>query len=382
MCDASPVSGGYGTITGAEATLAVRAQLGGEAEVGAWTVVELGRGRGNATTSLGVVRVTGTARVGGVPAPWSQIRKVFVPPSDVAGVDMGRSVEHWNYWRREPELMASGQLRLLPPGLAAPAAYLVDGDDRAVAVWMEDLGDLAAPAWPVTDLDRAAHGIGRLGGWFAGRPPAGRWLSTDLLGQWVRDLPGMTRPLLGPGGPGWGHPVARAIFPAGPGGPVARLIDDAAGQLAALAVPLHTFCHRDTGLDNLLLRTDPDQVVMFDWALAGVGPVGEDLGVLFASATRHAADQPMRLCRRLFDHYLAGLQSVGGAAVDLAAVNTAAVWRAALATAALRECIFAAFHIARAIEEPGSGEETLAALARDASTIEALADAALTDADP
>lgn len=366
------MSVGRTAVSRGEVTRAVRAQLGADAEVGEWTAVPLGRGRGDATTSLGVVRVSGTAQVGGKPAAWSQIRKVFVPAPDVAGLDMGRSAGHWNYWRREPELMASGHLTRLPSGVAAPIAYVVDDGAAAVTVWMEDLGDLTAPEWTPQELDRVAHGLGRLGGWFAGRPPAEAWLSTDLLGQWVRDLPGMTVPLLGPGAPGWGHPVARSVFANGPAGPVARLIEQAPSQLAAVAAPPRTFCHRDPGLDNLLLRSHPEEIVLFDWALAGTGPVGEDLGVLFASVARHTAGEPMAVCRRLFDHYLVGIGSAGATAID-----GTAVWRAAVATAALRECIFAAFHIARGIEEPGAGAQTLAALARDAAAIEALAAAAL-----
>jgi hypothetical protein len=371
------MNGGPDTITSDEVARAVRAQLGDGAAVTSWRVAELGRGRGDATTSLGVARVGGTAQLGGVSAAWSQIRKVYVPPADVAGIDMGRTVGHWNYWRREPELLASGLLRGLPPGVGAPAAYLVTGNEDAVTVWMEDLGDLAAPTWTRRDLDRVAYGLGRLGGGFAGRAPYAPWLGTDLLGQWVRDLPDMAAPLLGLDSPGWNHPIARGVFPSGAASPVAQLLGQAAGRLPALAVEPVTFCHRDTGLDNILLRRDSDKIVLIDWALAGSGPLGEDLGVLFASAARQAATDPIALCRSLLEPYLTGLRSVQDAPAD-----ATAVWRAAITTAALREGIFAAFHISRAIEEPAAGTSLLAGLAQDAAVIEALAAAARTEPEP
>jgi hypothetical protein len=371
------MNGGPDTITSDEVARAVRAQLGDGAAVTSWRVAELGRGRGDATTSLGVARVGGTAQLGGVSAAWSQIRKVYVPPADVAGIDMGRTVGHWNYWRREPELLASGLLRGLPPGVGAPAAYLVTGSEDAVTVWMEDLGDLAAPTWTRRDLDRVAYGLGRLGGGFAGRAPHAPWLGTDLLGQWVRDLPDMAAPLLGLDSPGWNHPIARGVFPSGTASPVAQLLGQAAGRLPTLAVEPVTFCHRDTGLDNILLRRDSDKIVLIDWALAGSGPLGEDLGVLFASAARQAATDPIALCRSLLEPYLTGLRSVQDAPAD-----ATAVWRAAITTAALREGIFAAFHISRAIEEPTAGTSLLAGLAQDAPVVEALAAAACAEPEP
>ena len=354
-----------------EVAQALHAQLGAQAVVESWTVHTLGRGRGETTTSLGTSRVSGTARIGGVTVPWSQIRKVYVPPDAVDGIDMGRSVGHWNYWRREPELFASGRLRRLPDGVIAPAPYLLDGSDAQVTVWMEDLGAPATTPWADNDLGRAAHGLGRLAGTFAGRAPDEPWLSADLLGQWVRDLPAWTAPLRGDGAAGWDHPSARAVFPSGSASPVAALLDEAAAHLDALANGPHTFCHRDTGLDNMVLRSGPDVLALFDWALAGTGAVGEDLGVFFASAARQAPGDPIARCTTMLDHYVAGL---GALADD---VDPKTIWQTSVVTAALRESIFAAFHISRAIDGSAPDGTMLAAIARDAAVVEAFAQQAL-----
>jgi len=366
--DAFPVEHGA-AITHDEVGQAVHAQLGPQAMVETWAVHTLGRGRGDATTSLGTSRVSGTARVGTARVPWSQIRKVYVPPDAVAGVDMGRSPGHWNYWFREPKLLASGHLARLPDGVVAPVLYLLtDGEERAT-VWMEDLGTSAGVRWTKDGLGRVAHGLGRLAGAFVGHPPEETWLSTDLLGQWVRDLPAWTLPLRGDGLAGWNHAVARSVFARGSASPVAALLDQAAGQLDVLAVGQRTLCHRDTGLDNLVLR--PDAVALFDWALTGTGAVGEDLGVLFASATREVPAEPIALCRSMLHHYIAGLGLVAKE------IGSEAIWRTAVVTAALRESIFAAFHISRAIEGTAPDGTMLTALARDAAVVEAFAREAL-----
>jgi Phosphotransferase enzyme family len=364
------------TVTDAEVQRAVRAQLGPDATVEQWTVDELGRGRGDATTSLGVCRISGSVRIGGATIEWSQVRKVFVPPPEVAGVDMGRSPGHWNYWRREPALLASDLLTGLPGGVAAPRAYLVEGTDDAATVWTEDLGHVGGTRWSRRELDRVAYGLGLLGGWYAGRAPDEPWLSRNLLHQWVRDLPALAAPLLGPDAPGWSHPVARDVFPAGAAGPVAQLLAVAKATLPAAGDSPMTLCHRDAGLDNLLLRSG-GELVLFDWALAGPGPVGEDLGVLIASVARTPAAgvDHVATCRELVAPYLAGARVRAG--VDL---DPDAVWRTAVVTAALREGIFAAFHISRGIETPDAGAAIRAGLAEHSAIIEALAAAALTAA--
>ncbi len=362
---------GAADITHDQAAQAVQAQLGAHAIVDTWTVHTLGRGRGETTTSLGTSRISGTARIGGATVPWSQIRKVYVPPDAVAGIDMGRSVGHWNYWRRESELFVSGHLGRLPDGLVAPAPYLIAASDAHIIVWMEDLGGPARTTWADDDLGRVAHGLGRLAGAFAEQPPDEAWLSTDLLGQWVRDMPAWTAPLREDSPAGWNQPVARSVFNRGSASPVAALLYQAEGHLDALTDGPPTFCHRDTGLDNMVLRSRPDMVSLFDWALAGTGAVGEDLGVLFASAARQAPREPIALCRAMLDHYVSGLGSLAGE------IDPETIWRTAVVTAALREGIFAAFHISRAIEGSAPDGTMLAGIARDAAVVEAFAQQAL-----
>jgi hypothetical protein len=359
-----------------ELALAVRAQLG-EAAVLTWRATHLGRGRGDNGSSLGVTRVAGWARTPRGDVPWTQIRKVLVRPSDPVEDDLG----HWNHWRREPRVLASGVLAELPTGVAAPAVHLIAPDDAGdqVAVWMEDAGDAPAGPWTSARLLTVAHRLGRLGGGFLGREPTAPWWSRDLLEQWVTLLPVYAPLLHSAGAAGWDDPRIRAVYPTGGRGPVAAVLDAAPALLAGLAAGPATLCHRDSGLDNLRLRGAGRQLVLFDWALAGRGPVGEDLGLLLASVARHVPDDPYGLGRRLHAAYLEGVASIGavGSIGGPGTIEPAGVWRTAVTTAALREAVFAAARLSKALAEDVAGAERVARLGADAPAVEVLAAEAL-----
>ena len=126
------------------------------------------------------------------------------------------------------------------------------------------------------------------------------------------------------------------------------------------------------------MRNIPIEAPLFGLTAEKAGESGhasrerfEDLGVLFASAARQAPGEPIVRCTAMLDHYVAGL---GPLADD---VDPKAIWQTAVVTAALRESIFAAFHISRAIDGSAPDGTMLAAIARDATVVEALAQQAL-----
>jgi len=103
----------------------VRAALAAPAAaLGAWTATPLTHRIINGITG-GLWRVAGTAQVEGAARGWSVILKSIggvagdptspFAPTAVPG--------HWNYWRREPLVYASGLLDTLPAGLRAPRSF-------------------------------------------------------------------------------------------------------------------------------------------------------------------------------------------------------------------------------------------------------------------
>jgi hypothetical protein len=353
---------------------AVRAQLG-PVRVIDWRVDELGRGRGDNATSLGVQRVHGRATSDRGVQDWSQIRKLFVAPTDADD----QAEDHWNHWRREPRLLTSSLLRDLPDGVAAPQPYLVvDAGDR-VTVWMTDAGPEPPDGWTDDALVTVADRLGRLAGAFVAHPPGEPWLSRDLLGQWAAGISTYAPALASSVAAGWDDRRVGRVHPRH--GPVAAVLDAAAQLHAVQLGPVATLCHRDVGLENL--RARGGTLTLFDWALAGPGPVGEDLGLLLASVARLPAirptvraddlarGRPVGPLSGLLTAYIAGCAGVG------AEVDGATVWRTAVVTAALRESIFAAAQLSTVLAGGVTEEDRLAAVAADAPAVAALATAGL-----
>jgi hypothetical protein len=363
----------HGDIDHTEVVRAVRTRFE-HATVERWQVHHLGRGRGDNATSLGVQRVHGSARTPERELAFSHIRKVFVRPPGGAAEE---AQDHWNHWRREPLLMASGRLAELPIGVAAPRVDLIVDEGERATVWMEDAGDEPHDGWSRRRLAMVAYRLGTVAGRFLDHDLAEPWLSRDLLGQWITDLP-LYAPLLHDSdAAGWSDERVRRIH-GGRGGNVASLLDHAASIWAGVAQTPSTLCHRDCSLENLRLRDDGSGLVLFDWALAGPGPVGEDLGLLLASAAPLVTGDPLALGRQLLVAYLRG---VAATAPDQP-VEATTVWRTTVTTAALREAIYSAARLSQELASGAPDTDLLGRLAAGAPALEVLAGEALRLAAP
>src|SRR5205823_825195 len=89
------------TVPSATMTTLARRVLGEEsAEIGAWHAQTISGGLG--VSSIGILRLVGTARIAGDPRPWSLVLKAIRPPApDSATARMERDAGHVLYWRRE-----------------------------------------------------------------------------------------------------------------------------------------------------------------------------------------------------------------------------------------------------------------------------------------
>lgn len=288
---------------------------------GAWTATPLTHRIINGVTG-GLWRVAGTATVGGEARGWSVILKVIGgvpgdPTSPFAPTDVPW---HWNYWRREPLLYASGLLDALPPGLQAPRPFgtSLRGAHEAW-LWLEDVAAPTAVGWPPARFGRAARLLGRWQGRYAagGLPlPEEAWLSTNWLRDWVLPVPATPDPATDP--TAWADaPLVGA--PAWLPGAVAALWAGRDALLAAVERLPRCLCHRDLWASNLLAAPDggpDDAIAIIDWSQAGVGVLGEDpANLAFDSAWMYGVpgeDLP-RLAPLILDEYCAGLREAGWA---------------------------------------------------------------------
>lgn len=296
---------GTGTGTGADAD-ADAAGIGGEP-----TVTPFG-GPGNAGATGGVWRIAAAA---GTVRPWSVVLKLVVH------ADSGN--HHWRssdepadpmYWKREALLYRSGLLGDLRGGLRGPDCLLVaERRDGSVALWLEDVGDVgAARAWPLSRYVVAARHLGAAQASFVGRADTlPRWLSRDWLAAYVARRAGdITAPLPAEA---WRAPLVRIAMPQPLDGWLADVWSRRAQLLSLLAEMPRTLCHLDLWPPNLFADRDGATVVI-DWAYAGVGALGEDVGNLVPDAALDwfvdGADA-RDLHEQVVDGYLAGLSDAG-----------------------------------------------------------------------
>ena len=307
------------------------------AAVLSWEARPLGGSWGKATA--GLHRVTGAAASGGRTVRWSAVRKTLALEGNTARAGAAAAAPERpaapDYWRREALVYGSGLLDGLPAGVAAPRCYAAEEAAGGTRLWLEDVADAAPGPWGVARHALAARHLGRLNGAsLTGRPlPAAPWLARGVWrvrhggadGRAFDELEALRA-----------HPLVRELWPAGLEARARRACADRFGFFAAADRLPQVFRHGDTVRLNLLGRRAPDgteETVLVDWALAGVGAVGDDLCGLVAQAltNRLAPAGPTleELDAACFDAYVAGLRDAGwrgpGAAARLGFCAGAAV---------------------------------------------------------
>ena len=256
---------------------------------------------------------------------------------------------HWNAWRREVLAYQSGFAASVyaDAGLGAPRLLaVVEPRPGVVALWLEDVAGLPGARWPVSRLAGFAERLGRAQAGWAGRDPAHPWLSRRWLRQYVASKP-IREPVP------WEHPLAAAVWPAEVGAGLRRLWERR-DQLLAVAEALpQTTCHLDVWPMNLIARGGPgDEIVLLDWAFAGAGAVGEDVGNLIPDSVADGLVDPKLLPeidQAVTGGYLAGLRAGGWRGQD------AQVRRAIAVTGAAKYCWLAPRMLQRLADGGGPG---------------------------
>jgi hypothetical protein len=278
-----------------------------------WRVNQLGGGAGN-PVSVGLYRFEGAGQDREERLTWSLILKIIQSPANVGEVNLGEGDDqsHWNYWKRELFLYQSDLLKTLPEGMAAPQCYAtIERPGNIAWLWLEDVIDAYEGVWTLERYAWTARHLGRLNGSYLSKSPwtAFPWLGKHLTRQWVHILAPDWQAIP------WDHPRVLNRYPRPERNPFRRMLLDNARFLAKLDLLPKTVCHGDTYPTNFKARHlsgGEDQTVALDWALAGIAPLGDDLGQFaFGAHTNLKAADPADIDEALFESYLDGLRDTG-----------------------------------------------------------------------
>ena len=266
-----------------------------------------------------IFRFAGTGEDNAGSRPWSVVLKQIQAPEDPDAPDAAR--EHCYYWEREYLLYKSGVPQSLTDGgLRAPRCY---GTAQPAAdlrwIWLEDLHDHYDGNWPVAQYANTAYHLGVFNGAYLVNktiPPDEYLVRDGLRCDSENHISAFNRyrdPSV------WEHPLLQRAYTE----PVIETLDQLATERDKLLDILdslpQTFCHRDAWHGNMAAVENADgseSTVLFDWALAGYGPPGVEIGNLIWSAFlefkfKVNAKNVNRLEREVFYNYLQGLADSG-----------------------------------------------------------------------
>ncbi|MFF7896147.1 aminoglycoside phosphotransferase [Streptomyces sp. NPDC007907] len=300
--------------------------------------------------TAGVWRVTGGDR--------SAVLKVLTRTQET-GVAWSASNDprHWNFWRREAYVYRTGLAGVWQRhGIRAPRLLeCVERPDGDVALWLEDVPGQPATAWPLTGHVDHAHRLGAAQG-AVGPGEDAPWLSQSFLRD--RTSGKTTGEELLDDDAAWRHPLIRRHFPPGLREDMLRLHLDREWFLTVMEALPRALCHLDQWPANVV-SGGPGTSVLLDWAFAGDGALGEDLGAYLPECVLDlfvpAADLP-GLAKAAYDAYVHGLRGSGWRGDER-------LVRLGVCASAVKYDRLTALMLARADEEPVAygGEGTVPA---------------------
>ncbi|KOU61971.1 aminoglycoside phosphotransferase [Streptomyces sp. MMG1533] len=218
---------------------------------------------------------------------------------------------HWNYWRREADVHTCGLAQLWQPyGVRAPRLLAcVERSGGDIALWLERVRGQPATRWKVARHIEHARRLGAAQG-AVGATDDRPWLSHRFLRQYVGSNT-LGQELLDDD-EAWQQPLVRDHFPESLRHEMVRLHHDRDWFLDVMESLPRAFSHLDLWPANTC--ADGPGSAVFDWAFAGDGALGEDLGNYLPDSVFDLFVPAARLPKyatRAYEAYLHGLRSTG-----------------------------------------------------------------------
>ncbi|MCB0098919.1 MAG: phosphotransferase [Caldilineaceae bacterium] len=275
-----------------------------------------------ATSGADVFRIHGTGHFQNERIDWSLILKILKSSAPTDQLSITKAIDGQtdiDYWKRETCLFESDLFQTLPDGVAAPHCYEIEQLPSEDRIWMEDIAEDMAGAWPLAQYGHAARHLGRLNGhYLAKRPlPDWPWLAVKGMRQMLersrwpkfwQDYHELSAQ----------HAVIRDNFPHAVAQQINAIWEERERFLQTLEALPQTVQHGDTGRKNTFARKQRNgqwETVLIDWGWAGIGAVGEDLAPVVPGPVIWFKGVPpgqlFELDQLAFDNYIQGLRDVG-----------------------------------------------------------------------
>ncbi len=247
---------------------------------------------------------SGEGNDGGQTQPWSVVLKILQRSEQEAP-----SSDLW-YWKRELLWVRSGLMERLPGPVKGPRFYRAEEIPDGAWLWQEHVENQCPNPWSLDDYAFAAHQLGLWNGaYLCGTPlPDGPWFTRKHYRSWYSE----TNPEQD-----FQFVLNQKYIFGDTRNRYERLWTESEMFYRALEILPQTFSHFDSQRRNLFIRKgsdERDELVLVDWAVCGLGPLGAELFSLIgmsAALLEWSPSEVAQLDKATFGSYLQGLGEAG-----------------------------------------------------------------------
>lgn len=255
--------------------------------------------------------------------PWSVVLKTLFVQKDEPPLD-----DTW-HWKREFFLAQSRFTETMPGPVKAPSFYETEETSEGAWIWMEHIINTHSDPWSLDDYKFAAHQLGQWNGTYLLNTPLPNepWLTRQQYRSWLSLL---------------NHddilkfPLNKQLISENTKIRYKKLWDKHEIFYTVFESLPQVFSHFDCNPRNVFTRVSQNgqnELVLIDWAVCGLGPVGAELNELVGGGAM-VLDWPSsdltQLDTTVFQSYMEGLYKAGWSGnpdiVRLGFVGWLAVW--------------------------------------------------------
>ena len=247
---------------------------------------------------------TGEGIEAGQSRPWSVVLKILQRPEQESPLN-----DLW-YWKREVLWAQSGYLDHLPGPIKGPRFYRVEEISDGAWLWQEHVNSYRPDPWGLDDYAFAARQLGQWNSaYLCGIPfPDEPWFTRKHYRSWYTQ----TNPEQD-----FQFSLNQKHITGNLRSQYERLWAEREIFYHALEALPQMFSHFDSQRRNLFIRKNDrgeDELVLVDWAVCGLGPLGAELFSLIgmsAALLEWPPSEATQLDKVAFESYLQGLSEMG-----------------------------------------------------------------------